>query len=799
MGAVPQWVKSPCAQAFCVLLTLLVATLSARGQTPQALRSASAIAYDATGNLYIADALGNQVVEATLAGDLVVVAGTGTQGFAGDGGPAVSAELDGPRGLAVGADGSLYIADTGNDRVRVVAPGGLISTVLGTGVAGRSGDGGSPLAAQVRGPTALTLQSSGGLLICDTGNNQLRRVVGNVVTTVAGTGLQGFVGDGQDATLAALNGPAGVAVAKDGTVFLADTGNNRVRSIGATGTINTVAGSAKAGYEGDGGSALNAMLSGPRGLALAADGTLLIADVGNQRVRSISPAGLISTLAGTGNEGSSAEGTRALSASLQSPRSVAVSPLGYVALADTLRGTARAVAGGAALYQPAALQGGRTTKVTAATSLAWTYGQSSLAATVQGAVAAPLGWVRLTENGTLLQQANVSAGTVNLDVSNLSAGQHNLLLHYLGDGLNPASSSSILPVTVNPVSLTAIADPAVMTYGAPLPTFAGVLSGVLAQDATRVRASFGVETGELPPVGSYSIVASLSGSGASNYTVAMSPASGRLQVARARATEALQDPGPGYVGIPLTVQATVSPPGRGQPTGMVQFLDGSTVFATSQLNRGTASGLYPAPPSGGLSLSVQYLGDANFSPGSSGATLVTMAPMPDFNIVATGANSASTAAGGSVTYTLTVSAQPGPFTGAVNFSATGLPTGTSLAFSPPQVVPGIGAAVVTVTMQTAAPQTAYDGGQRRTGITLLTVTVFGLIGMRRRSGVLRALCVFSAAMIFTGCGARSVGESLGGVVSQSYPLQITGTATNLAGAVVTHAVALTLTVQGTSP
>ena len=218
-----------------------------------ALREASAIAYDTAGNLYIADASAHRVYEATLGGALLVVAGSGVQGFAGDGGPAASAELNQPQGLAVGRDGTVYVADTGNHRVRAVSPSGSISTFAGTGAAGFAGDGAVAVAARLRGPTGLGIDSVGGLLICDTGNHRIRRVSGGLITTLAGVGVQGFGGDGGPAVSAKLDSPEGVTAAADGRIFVADTRNGRVRVIAPAGVIVTVAGNGGSGFAGDGG------------------------------------------------------------------------------------------------------------------------------------------------------------------------------------------------------------------------------------------------------------------------------------------------------------------------------------------------------------------------------------------------------------------------------------------------------------------------------------------------------------------------------------------------------------------
>jgi sugar lactone lactonase YvrE len=175
----------------------------------------TSVAYDAAGNLYFADTNRHVVYESSLAGVLSVVAGDGVQGFSGDGGVATSAELDSPQGVAVGPDGTLYIADTGNERIRAVS-GGMITTFAGNGSGGFAGDGGVAVNASFRRPNALAIDTSGALLVCDAGNERVRRISVGVIATMAGNGTQGFAGDGGAATSAELDTPMGLAVSGDG-------------------------------------------------------------------------------------------------------------------------------------------------------------------------------------------------------------------------------------------------------------------------------------------------------------------------------------------------------------------------------------------------------------------------------------------------------------------------------------------------------------------------------------------------------------------------------------------------------
>src|SRR5207247_881331 len=207
------------------------------------------------------------------------VAGNGVSDFAGDGGPATQASLNGSFGVAVAPDGSFYIADTINDRIRRVGPDGIISTVAGNGTSGFSGDGGPAQGAALRRPQGVAVAPDGSLYIADTGNARIRRVgPDGIIRTVAGNGTVQFGGDGGPATQAGLGNPVGVAVSPDGGLYIADTGHHRVRRVGPDGIITTVAGNAFGQFSGDSGLATLAGIGAPTNLAVAPDGSLYIAD-----------------------------------------------------------------------------------------------------------------------------------------------------------------------------------------------------------------------------------------------------------------------------------------------------------------------------------------------------------------------------------------------------------------------------------------------------------------------------------------------------------------------------------------
>jgi uncharacterized protein (TIGR03437 family) len=300
------------------------------------------IAVDAAGNLFAADGSNNIVVKISPAGILTVVAGNGTGGFSGDGGPASQARVNNPRGLAVDAGGNLYIADHFNNLVRKVTPTGTITTVAGTGAAAFSGDGGPATSAALRGPIGAAVDGPGNVYIADYYNQRIRRISPDgTITTVAGNGTAGYSGDGGPATLASLNYSLGIAVDAAGSLYIADVENHRIRKVPRGGVITTVAGNGTSAFSGDLGPAVSASLSYPRGVAADAAGNLYIADSANRRVRKVSPGGIITTVAGTGADGFSGDGGPAIKASFYYLPGVAVDAAGNVYTSDALSGRIR--------------------------------------------------------------------------------------------------------------------------------------------------------------------------------------------------------------------------------------------------------------------------------------------------------------------------------------------------------------------------------------------------------------------------------------------------------------------------
>jgi RHS repeat-associated protein len=300
------------------------------------LRYCSGIDIAADGSVFITEEENNyRVRKVNPDGVINTVAGNGVEGFGGDGGPATKANVSWPKDVAVAPDGSFYIADYLNNRIRKVDRNGIISTVAGNGLNGYAGDGGPAVQAQLFRPSGLALAPDGSLYIADTANNRIRKLDGNgIISTVAGSGLAGYGGDGGMANQAKLSNPNKIALGPDGSLYIADSNNQRIRKVGNDGVITTVAGSGQAGYEGDGGQATLAKLNSPSALTVGADGSLYIADRNNFRIRKVGPDQVITTIAGNGQRGSSGDGGPTVQAQLYNPSDVALGPDGALFIAN---------------------------------------------------------------------------------------------------------------------------------------------------------------------------------------------------------------------------------------------------------------------------------------------------------------------------------------------------------------------------------------------------------------------------------------------------------------------------------
>ncbi len=266
---------------------------------------------------------------------LTTVAGSGASTYSGDGGAATAAGMVRPNGVAIDASGNMYIADATDYRIRRVTPAGVISTYAGTGVSGTTGDGAAATAARLNTPWALATDAAGNLYIAEAYSYRIRKVsTSGIITRFAGTGTNGYLGDGGAATNARIDNVTNIAADAAGNIYLGDAGNHVIRKINTSGIISTVAGNNAAGYSGDGGAATNAKLNSPQGIAFDVAGNMYIADHDNHRIRKVSTAGIITTFAGIGTLGFSGDGAAATAAKLKTPSDVATDRSGNVYIAD---------------------------------------------------------------------------------------------------------------------------------------------------------------------------------------------------------------------------------------------------------------------------------------------------------------------------------------------------------------------------------------------------------------------------------------------------------------------------------
>ena len=807
---------SPLRIALFVLLSLPWA-LTAAAQTSALtvpLILPSAIVFDAAGNLYFAETGDHVIRKLDTAGNVTIIAGTGTQGFSGDAGPATSATLDSPQGLALDSKNNLYLADTHNHRIRKLSlTTGIITTVAGAGTQGFSGDNALATAAQLNLPTALALDTAGNLYLADTGNHRIRKIAATtgIITTIAGTGTQGFSGDNALATAATIDSPTGLALDAANNLYLADTHNHRIRKIAATtGIITTIGGTGAPGFSGDTSAATTATLALPHGLTIDAAGNLYLADTANHRIRRIDAVtGIITTAAGDGTQAFAGDGGPATSASLDSPRTTAVSPATLLTLADTGNRRIRQLTAA-----PAPATTIQTIGVTAPGALTLTapsiivYGTGQLTATIASATLAS-GSITFfdTTSGTIttLGTASLAANIATFSTSTLSAGQHNLTAVYAGDQTHGVTQSSPFTLTITPQQLTATIAPITIFYGQPMPGISGSLTGVLPQDAANVTATFTTTATTLSPAGTYSITATLTGSAAGNYAIAPSAAS--LIIHPAPTVITLSNlTATAISGSAITLTAHVASSIAAIFPGTVTLLDsGSPLFALPLSAGGDAVFTIPSITGGSHTFTAFYSGSINFASSTSSPQLLTVSTgpttNPDFTLAPAGTTSQTIFSGSSANYNFTVQLQ-GNMSSPIALAATGLPNLATASFNPPTLPPGGAANAFTLTIATPNT-TALKSSPTRTHLpTAWAFLLFPIAALTLRPRSYRAAAKFFSfavlsitLLLATGCGDRVGTTDALAVSTNSYTITVTGTATTSTGSILQHATTVTLLLE----
>ncbi len=763
-----------------------------------ALNQPTGLAYDSIGDIFIADSVNNLIREVDLNGIIRVVAGTGEQGFGGDGGAATSALLDTPTDIAVDAAGNIYIADTHNNRIRKVS-GGTITTIAGTGMAGFSGDGATATTSALNQPTAIAVDSHGNIYIADTMNHRIREIAGTTISTVAGNGDQIYSGDGGLATAAGLDSPNGVAVDAAFNLYIGDTHNQRVRMVTySTGLISTLAGNGVKGFTADG-TASTAKLARPRGIAVDTAGAVYVADSDNHRIRAIS-GGQVATIAGNGEEGYTGDTGVSTGASLDTPSSVAVYG-GSLAVADTNNQVIRTVtASGVNTTAGTPTKQKESLQLSGATTVG--YGTGTLSASFSNGSNTAIGLVTfydgLGSSPALAGTAPLSANTAILNTSQLAVGTHALVASYPGDSNNPAITSSVYMLVVTPVQLTAVANSVSLLYGQTIPTLSGTLSGVLQQDAGKVSASYATAATATSVPGTYPVSVTLTGSGARNYTVILGSTTGSVAIAQAPSTIKLspfsQTP---IVGSPVTLTATVASTTSGTPAGTVNFYDGATLLnaTPASLNGGVASLALTTLPVGAQNFTAVYSGSTNFFTSTS-STLTATVLSPDFTIAIT-PKTQMVLPRQSANYTIALTPANATFVYPVSLSVSGLPAGVTASFTPSSVATGAAATSTVLTLRASAQaqmekhRKPWGGMATSTALALLLLPMVFSRRTRRtmqqlsRAGrVLIALFVLAMVSALTGCGGHS------DHASTSYTVTVTAVC-----GPVTHTADVTLTVH----
>jgi sugar lactone lactonase YvrE len=803
----------------CVLSIPQATAQTAVSATTVPLLLPSAIVFDPAGNLYIAETANHIIRKLDTTGNITTIAGTGAQGFSTMSGPASAAQLDSPQGLALDKANNLYIADTHNHVIRKLSlTTGTLTTIAGTGAPGFSGDNGPAIGAQLDLPSALALDAANNLYLADTRNHRIRRIdsTTGILTTIAGNGTQGFSGDSGPAIAAAIDSPTGLALDAANNLYLADTHNHRIRRIAAaTGLITTIVGTGSLGFSGDNAQATTAAVALPHGLTTDAAGNLYLADTGNHRIRRIdTTTGLITTIAGNGTQGFSGDNGPATAAALDTPRGTTLSPGALLTLADT--GNQRIRQLEAQPAPPTAIQTfaglGLTTPgaltLTAPSVIA--YGTGSITATLSTNTSAT-GLITFlgTSNAatTTLASMPLASSTPNptaaLNTSNLSAGLYNITATYAGDQTHSSAQSSTFALTISPRQLIAALAPITLLYGQPIPTITATLTGLLPQDASNFTATFTTTAAPLSPAGTYPFATSLSGSAAGNYTLTLTPPDLTINPAPTQITltDLLATATTLAPGAPLTLTSHVAATTAGQPTGTVTLLDGTTPLLTSPVApSGDSTFTTSSLAQGTHTLNALYSGDANFARSTSTPAIVTIgtssASTVDFTLSATGVTTQTIVSGSSASFTFAVQLQ-GNLASPITLAATGLPTLATASFNPAYLPPG---AAPNFTLTIATPNTTALQCDRALSIywALFLFPVAGLVLRPRNSRSKIGLFAFAIASLTltlcAGCGDR-INTANQAAAPKAYTITVTGTATTTTSSILQHSATVSLLLQ----
>ncbi|WP_216843133.1 Ig-like domain repeat protein [Granulicella sp. S190] len=778
-------------------------TCPSSGGTPatqSALKLPLGVVTDVAGNLYVSDTGGNSIRRIDLTGNIATIANnSGVAGSSGDGGSAVSALINQPSAIAIDGAGNVVFADTGNSAIRKIdATTGNISTIAGTlGSSGFGGEGQAATTALLSSPQGFGYDKNGNLFIADTGNNRIRKVDASsqLITTIAGNGGAGFSGDGSAAISAQFDQPWGLTISINGSIYIADFANNRVRKIdGVTGDVTTVAGNGSSGFAGDGGPATAATLNSPASVITDPAGNFYIADSENNVIRKVNVAGVISTIAGNGTALFGGDGFSAALAGLYKPYSVYLDGAGNLFLADRLDLRIREISASTGSLQYPTLKEGKisspiaqklendgntplnlfdltaepatqnaaldlnpTDPITTTCSTSHPLGVDGscilavefapitvgtpgtgvlsvtsdagnnptgvdltatvlsvdpssttvtsslnpagvgLAVTFAAHIASPnqvTGTVQFFDGSTPIgvpQPVDPSSDTATITTSFSVLQGHTITAAYSGDNLNAASSPNhplietieqttslnVIP-SANPVAKFVEVTFAATVAGWIIPP-AGVISfsdGSVALGASTLSSNgTAFFTMPLLPVGTHDITATFAGDAndfTSSYsfvqTINLAPTSTILSTSSAVA----------QFGTPITLTATVTGVSASIPTGAVNIMDGTIVLASIPLNgAGVATYINASLTSGTHTITAVYQGDVNYATSKS-TQIITETISQTPTVTALSSSTTSSLSGRAVVLSASVTAAGGsPPTGTIAFMNDNVSLGTA--------------------------------------------------------------------------------------------------------------------------
>lgn len=764
----------------------------------------TSVVLDSAGNMYVADSLHNLIRKVDTSQTVSTIAGTGAATYTGDGGPAVSATLSDPSGLALDGAGNLYIADAGNNAIReIVQATGIIVTVAGNGAQGNAGDGGPAINANLHQPLGVTIDTVGDLYIADTGNNRIRRVdaVSGTIANVAGDpgGTSGYSGDNSPAASALLNGPNAVAFDASGNMYIPDSLNNVVRVVDTTGTISTFAGGGATviNY----GPANAAQFNSPSAVVVDPAQNVYIADTQNNAIRKVyAGGGYFATLAELGASGGFFNGN-GYSQGLSGPAGLALDGSGNLYFADAFNNKIREVQSKTSILdftetptylgQTSATQdeylendGNAPLTIVSITPDA----NAAIDGTVQYpcATGTPYPPVNSCIIGAQLKPATV-ADPLDAKIDILTDSVNSPFdIEIVGNAVAQNSSSVALTSSLNPSifsqNVTLMAK--VTNGGAgsvPTGTVTFTSDGATIGSATLDSTGTATLNDSALTVGNHTVVASYLGDTAN----LASTSAALTQVVQLIPTQTVLS-GTSSGSAAQLVATVVGSMGT-TPTGMIAFANGTATMGTVSLNANGAAALQPTLAAGSYTIVANYSGDATHAPSSSPVVTLSGGPANGFTLTST-PSAVKLATGQNVTVTVNLTSNGG-FADTIGLGCASLPVLVSCRFSNDDVALAAGGAVsVQLTIDTNSPLGDGSSAMNRSrapravafaGLFPFLALLFGSVFWRYRK---RHAVLFPAALLLLASGALSIAGcnhvDPARAAPGTYTIQITGVGVN---------------------